>query len=578
MRTAKRLVACSQLLLAAVFATEAAAQRPLRDLDPTGSGTPASFTAWRGATYLEAFDSRLAPGTLLRRLWRTDGTPRGTGDLTPAGVDWRFVIDLTPTHDLLFFVAESDAEGRELWTTDGTPGGTRRVVEIGPGAWSGVVDLLCAVGDTAYFTAATPLVTPLGTLYERNRELWRSDGTAAGTHEVVDLTPGWTAGNSNITDLIPFRGQLYFLANPDNAGRSLWVSDGTATGTRQVLARASIVRPTVMGDLLYFLSQGDLWVTDGTAAGTRFAATGPFANVWAGDSLLYLEASGNLSVWDGRQHTALTSLRAIGLQRVLGDRLWFRGRDTTHGSEPWTSDGTVVGTHMVRDIAPGSADGIAFPDRYANPNVFEWAGSDERVVFTGDDGTGMQVWISDGTAAGTMPLTTLSYASPFHGPVDYHRHGSRILFRCYDSSGDQELWVMDVAQTGSPLAESYGVGCGAAGGPAPAIGARGSGVVGDPAFAVTLSGAGLNTPSALLFGVERADPAWDGCTLAVAPLLFGVPSVTDGSGAANLPLPVPNQPSLQGVTFTTQWATLDPAGGYLGAARLSDGLLVVVGG
>ncbi|NNE94670.1 MAG: hypothetical protein HKN24_01425, partial [Acidimicrobiales bacterium] len=38
---------------------------------------------------------------------------------------------------------------------------------------------------------------------------------------------------------------------------------------------------------------------------------------------------------------------------VIGDRMVFEGFDETSGGELWVTDGTPAGTRMVKDINPG---------------------------------------------------------------------------------------------------------------------------------------------------------------------------------------------------------------------------------
>ena len=61
-------------------------------------------------------------------------------------------------------------------------------------------------------------------------ELWKSDGTAAGTVLVKDITPGSRRGSCP-SDLTNVNGTLFFAANDGTSGRELWKSDGTAAGT-----------------------------------------------------------------------------------------------------------------------------------------------------------------------------------------------------------------------------------------------------------------------------------------------------------------------------------------------------------
>jgi ELWxxDGT repeat protein len=62
-------------------------------------------------------------------------------------------------------------------------------------------------------------------------ELWRSDGTTAGTVEVHDLRPGPTGATPWGLSIVD--GTLLFTAD-DGTGPSLWTSDGTAAGTVRI--------------------------------------------------------------------------------------------------------------------------------------------------------------------------------------------------------------------------------------------------------------------------------------------------------------------------------------------------------
>ena len=80
------------------------------------------------------------------------------------------------------------------------------------------------VNNVLYFSASTP---------ESGRELWRSDGTAAGTWMVKDIYSGTTG--SDPTDLVNANGKLLFSAvNPNTGFTDLFRSDGTNEGTRAV--------------------------------------------------------------------------------------------------------------------------------------------------------------------------------------------------------------------------------------------------------------------------------------------------------------------------------------------------------
>ena len=92
------------------------------------------------------------------------------------------------------------------------------------------------------FVAPGDLTNVNGTLFFRpmtgrnGDELWKSDGTAAGTVLVKDIYPG--SGSSYPAYLTNVNGTLYFSADDGTNGKELWKSDGTAAGT--VLVRTSI--------------------------------------------------------------------------------------------------------------------------------------------------------------------------------------------------------------------------------------------------------------------------------------------------------------------------------------------------
>ena len=63
-------------------------------------------------------------------------------------------------------------------------------------------------------------------------ELWKSDGTAAGTVMVKDIRSG--RADSSPAEFTAVGNTLYFRADDGTNGYELWKSDGTATGTVMV--------------------------------------------------------------------------------------------------------------------------------------------------------------------------------------------------------------------------------------------------------------------------------------------------------------------------------------------------------
>jgi ELWxxDGT repeat protein len=288
----------------------------------SGDGSPWSnpyvmdlLTAVGDTLYFVADD-----GTHGVRLWKSDGTEIGTEIVSVDGPSWPF--ELTDVAGILFFLGSDEIHGTELWKSDGTAIGTVLVKDIWPGEGSAGKkydpgyddDDLTEVGGTLYFYASDPA---------HGKELWRSDGTEAGTVTVKDIVRG--PGGSGIYGLVDVGGTLYFGASEAHR-RELWRSDGTETGTVTVKdlvpgrGWATAYELTDVEGTLYFTIGSELWKSDGTEAGTI--------------------AVKDVGGW---------ILDLVSVESTL----YFSVDDDTYGEELWQSDGTRTGTQMVTDLRPG---------------------------------------------------------------------------------------------------------------------------------------------------------------------------------------------------------------------------------
>ena len=387
------------------------------DVNPGAAGSsPDFFTPVGGILFFVADD-----GTHGLELWRSDGTAAGTTlvkDIDPnpqegsgiGGPGGAGVGGLVNVNGTLFFAAGDGTTGLELWRSDGTAAGTVLVRDILPGgAASGSTPLhLTNVGGTLFFTADDG---------SHGRELWRSDGTAAGTTMVSDINPG--SNGSNPTGLVNIGGTLFFHADDGVHGDELWRSDGTSAGTTLVKdvypgAGGSIIsEPTAVNGTLYFSAfDGNdfgLWKSDGTAGGTVLVK--------------YLDSV------------------AEHLTNVAGT-LFFSADQGSNGRELWRSDGTAFGTAMVADIFPGPAP--SDPDALTAFNGM--------VFFQADDGShGVELWRSDGTAGGTTLVSDLNPGSADSGPDLFASSNGRLYFAASEFTDGRELWTTDGTAAGTYL-------------------------------------------------------------------------------------------------------------------------------
>ena len=107
-------------------------------------------------------------------------------------------FEFTYVNGLTFFVARDLLRGEELWRTDGTPAGTFLVKDIFPGPSFSSPRELTNVNGTLFFVANEGGAT--------RRELWKSDGSELGTVLVKDIRTG--IGSSSPQELHRYlRGQ-----------------------------------------------------------------------------------------------------------------------------------------------------------------------------------------------------------------------------------------------------------------------------------------------------------------------------------------------------------------------------------
>ena len=499
------------------------------------SSNPGNFMALGGAVYFTATDGE-GPA-----LWRTDGTAAGTVFLGRASLPAFFPELLPPggavLGDQIVLGLVAGSRVSELWVTAGSASSTRSLATFDRVEASSSPQF-ASLGDQVVFTASE----------NRDVALWSSDGvtsqrltkasqagckyadgfsapmragghvfTFAGNFQDGDIfsaclvatdgTPAGTGTIAKVPDTVRARhelgGRLIFaVETEDHRKTSFWSSDGTVAGTRVFLSLPSAGTTKLMdaGGFLYFFStlgsDYSLFRSDGTAAGT--VSFGSFSNLGfdpevavAGGQVFFTEGSGlyrlagsavDYDTFTGfSEVTGLTELggrllffgiaggdtqqrglwstdgTAVGTTLLAsvsvqppglnlgsfplspwtraGGQFFFRGWDAEHGFELWITDGTAAGTTRL-DLAPGSAS--SFPDSLAAA-----AG---RVWFTANDGVhGRELWVSDGTPAGTHQTEELVPGIFSALPLGLTPAGGNLFFSAYSPLTGREPWVLPLA-------------------------------------------------------------------------------------------------------------------------------------
>jgi ELWxxDGT repeat protein len=266
---------------------------------------PSSMLVFNGAVLFRGTD---ASGQ--SSLWMTNGTAAGTHELTGiGGASTSGIFSSTVPSFAVFngevLFAGTDTGGvdthKGLWVTNGTAAGTSEITGIGNtpnngGDFGGL--------DPFDLTAFNGEVLFSGTDAANHLDLWVTNGTANGTFEldVAGENTGndFDAGGLEPGDITVFNSEVLFQGLDSSNNWNLWVSNGTGNGTHELTGISGAYSGGVVSDLtninplgpdftvlngkvLFTGSDADgsdgLWVTNGTVAGTSELAV---SGAWTG--------------------------------------------------------------------------------------------------------------------------------------------------------------------------------------------------------------------------------------------------------------------------------------------------------
>lgn len=226
-----------------------------------------------------------------------------------------------------------------------------------------------------------------------------------------------------------------FFYQGKGAPSKLCVTDGTEAGTKFItnLGNGGFHAVLPAKDFVYIITSElvsfspftykyEIWRTDGTVAGTNLIMTPPNAVGLSNASSFYSDQNSvfNYSL-DGTTNN-----------------LYFSAYDAVNGNELWISDGTSAGTHLLKDIKPGT--GGSFPwgfMKIGNEVYFNCA----------EIGLERKLWKTDGTATGTVKVNV---AEPFfivNGNIS--KLGNKMIFFAHNTVDGYEPYVSDGTAAGT---------------------------------------------------------------------------------------------------------------------------------
>ncbi|HSN60697.1 MAG TPA: hypothetical protein VLR49_07170, partial [Ferruginibacter sp.] len=393
-------------------------------------------------------------------IWVTDGTLLGTVSISTAIKYESFGNILSGK---FIFRGTTAGTGSEIYITDGTTLGTVLVKDIYPGTTGSKPGDFALMNGFMYFSATTAA---------EGRELWRSNGTLGGTTLVKDIIPGPDSSNKIDQYHLYSNGTyLLFAAKTASSGIELWKSDGSNAGTQLFLdintgnAGADSSLPdnffSFNGLVLFTATDAthgnEIWKTDGTLPGTVLLKD---INVGLGSSTsVSIEFLPGFSV----TYPVFFSFH------IFNNRAYFNAYDGTGNGQIWGTDGSTLNTTLLKDIIPGvSVSSFVF--------LLDAVNLPTKFIFPVSDGTSRsELWQSDGTPAGTvlfksftpiepgdLPVIAVPYASDyFSGSFSQPLfQGNKFFFAAGTTNEGYELWISDGTLPGTTMVKDIFTGVG----------------------------------------------------------------------------------------------------------------------
>ena len=356
-------------------------------------------------------------------LWVTDGTALNTrlfADLCPGGCESRpakFYVEGTS----LYFAANDGVHGTELWRLAAGAAAPVLLSDINPGAEGSDPALFERLKFSA---AATTIFRTFftATRAEVGRELWRLTAATNTVSLELNIAPGpassdpagftvFDANQIGLTARTPdLRREVYKLNYASGTlpptGATVLAAFGTSNITRrageELVTLGGTTNVTILTDIP---APDELWVTQGTIASSvrlQIADT-VFSPVVNGPLFrtFFVSRTGavtTLNVTDGTVAGTLSlNVANPSILASMGNRMLFTANTLSNGRELFSSDGTVAGTLLLKELVPGSA-GIPLGSGAVDVTTTV---SPKRLLLA----FGSQLWLSDATNAGTVLIS-----------------------------------------------------------------------------------------------------------------------------------------------------------------------------
>ncbi len=345
--------------------------------------------------------------------------------------------------------------------------------------------LMVEMGGILYFSADDGI---------HGWELWRSDGTVAGTYLVKDIRDeeceddgngGQTCNNygslivhcwnndprsCHYPEIVAGNEKLFFTGFDGIPGTetsvALFVSDGTSAGTQLVKRSWTNWNPAFVSEegwgetpgpryLIPIPSSGfipdrvvyaaqdvhgeinspptgdELWISDGTESGTIM-----IANIQPEDESAYnpdQAATYCCGDFQGGEPAHLLK---------KGNTIWFSANSLDYGRELYRFGLQAIGggLFLVEDLVEG--------EESSDP-MWMTSGSDGVYFSAQEESTGRELYHSRGDAFTTGIVKDINTGNNSSNPMYFTKFGDKVMFTAYDDENGRELWISDRTESGT---------------------------------------------------------------------------------------------------------------------------------
>jgi len=371
-------------------------------------------------------------------------------------------VILDPNKERVVKFLYDPAHGTEPWITDGTPLGTYLLKDTNTNRYGiSSSGYAVAIGNTVYFSG----------FYDGDDELWKTDGTPEGTVMVKNIK---LYGSSSPKYLTNNNGKLLFEADDGIHGKRAWESDGTEEGTVMLDTNTTIkqtgtnwfarnfkpmtingnnkisIKPIADGnsyhynvDLISTVNGVETILTNSKNTQSIIRSTSDNKEIKHYGSYYYFGAN---FVSDGTKEGTIEIPNIRKMEDIieLNDKIYFINDLSSGLGEVYKMNRD--GTNLEKLFDTGH-------DKYVFNRLVKFK---NKIYFRGAD-LQKTLYMSDGTLAGTQIVTDNS-----DNPLLYTQNmtptNNLLYFEAYTPETGHEIWITDGTKAGTKILKDIYIG------------------------------------------------------------------------------------------------------------------------